>query len=66
MRANPDFSFHLKGSLKADLPARARPILDEQERRRVLSGILDLLEGDRDLDAWMQESPLVEVTIKET
>jgi deazaflavin-dependent oxidoreductase (nitroreductase family) len=29
--ANPEFTFHLKGSIQADLPARARPILDEYE-----------------------------------
>jgi deazaflavin-dependent oxidoreductase (nitroreductase family) len=64
LRANPDFTFHLKGSVKADLPARARAILDEAERRGVLRGILDQLEGDRNLDTWVAESPLVEVTFK--
>lgn len=64
LRANPDFTFHLKGSVKADLPARARAILDETERRRVLQGIIDQLEGGRDLDTWVAESPLVEVIFK--
>jgi deazaflavin-dependent oxidoreductase (nitroreductase family) len=31
--ANPDLTFHLKRSTKADLPARARAITDEAERR---------------------------------
>ena len=63
--ANPDFTFHLNGSIEADLPARARAILDEAERRRVLRGIVDQLDGDRDLDTWVAESPLVEVGFKE-
>ncbi len=31
--ANPDFTFHLKQSIVADLPARATPITDPEERR---------------------------------
>ena len=34
MVINREFTFHLKGSIKADLPARARPITDEAERGR--------------------------------
>ena len=35
--ANPRFTFHLKQSLRSDLSARAQPIEDEAERRRILS-----------------------------
>ncbi|MCB8945515.1 MAG: nitroreductase family deazaflavin-dependent oxidoreductase [Ardenticatenaceae bacterium] len=35
--ANPHFTFHLKQSVTADLPARAQPVLDEAERRRILA-----------------------------
>ncbi|MEE9199492.1 MAG: nitroreductase/quinone reductase family protein [Dehalococcoidia bacterium] len=59
--ANPEFTFHLKSNVQADLPARARPIMDSKERREVMSGIIGKLEGDRDLDEWVQSSPLVEV-----
>ena len=59
MTANPEFTFHLKGSIKADLPARARPITDEAERQEVLSKLIDGLGGGRDLEAWMEGSPLV-------
>ena len=34
LRRKPEFTFHLKGSVQADLPAVARPITDEAERRR--------------------------------
>src|SRR3970040_762313 len=33
--ADPRFTFHLKGAVKADLPATARPILEPTERREV-------------------------------
>jgi deazaflavin-dependent oxidoreductase (nitroreductase family) len=59
--ANPEFTFHLKGSIQADLPARARPILDEYERRQVLTGILPGLGRSDDLETWVAHSPLVEV-----
>src|SRR6266540_4334142 len=35
--ARPEFTFHLKGSAQADLPAAARPITDEAERREVIA-----------------------------
>lgn len=59
--ANPDFTFHLKQSVQADLPARARPILDEAERREVLTGILQNLGRSDDLAEWVARSPLVEI-----
>jgi hypothetical protein len=65
VRAHPDFTFHLKESARADLPARATPILETTERRTILARILDGLGHGRDLDTWVRESPLVEVTIVE-
>ena len=60
--AHPEFTFHLKGSAQADLPAVARPITDEAERREVIAGILDDLgRGYGTLDEWVESSPLVEV-----
>ena len=62
MVANPKVTFHLKGRVQADLPARARPIVDEAERRQVLPGIFEKIERDlSELDAWLEGSPLVEV-----
>jgi deazaflavin-dependent oxidoreductase (nitroreductase family) len=64
--ANPDFTFHLKGSVQADLPARARPITDEAERREVVTGILDDLgRGYGGADEWVAGSPLAEVEFLE-
>ena len=58
--ADPDFTFHLKETAQADLPARARPITDEAERREVLAEILSRL-GRNELDRWVSDAPLVEV-----
>src|SRR5919202_6205489 len=38
--AHPDFTFHLKRSVTADLPARAKPITDVAEKREVFARIL--------------------------
>jgi deazaflavin-dependent oxidoreductase (nitroreductase family) len=62
--ANPDFTFHLKRSVRADLAARATPIVDKSARREVLSKILKKSGSSRDLEAWMERSPLVEVTVR--
>lgn len=59
--ANPNFTFHLKKSTQADLPAQATPITDEAQRREILSGILQKLGRSDDLDTWVKGSPLVEV-----
>ena len=61
--AHPEFTFHLKESVQADLPARARAITSEAERREILSSLLEKLGQDRDLEAWLKDSPLVEVTL---
>lgn len=64
--ANPEFTFHLKGSVQADLPAHARPITDEDERREVVAGILEELgRGSGALEEWVAGSPLAEVQFLE-
>lgn len=59
--AHPEFTFHLKGSVKADLPARAHPVTDPDERRRVFSLIPNEMRFRGDLEAWVKGSPLMEV-----
>jgi deazaflavin-dependent oxidoreductase (nitroreductase family) len=60
--ANPEFTFHLKQSARADLQARALPIADEAERREVLVEILRRLGRD-ELDRWVADAPLIEVEL---
>jgi len=61
--ANPAFTFHLKESATADLPAHARPITDPDERLLVLTPILARLGRSEQLAEWLAASPLVAVTI---
>jgi deazaflavin-dependent oxidoreductase (nitroreductase family) len=59
--ANPDFTFHLKGSVRANLPARATPVTDPGERRSVFTMILNDMHMSDKLEAWVAGSPLMEV-----
>ncbi|MFD6276475.1 hypothetical protein ACFWFI_13015 [Streptomyces sp. NPDC060209] len=38
--AHPDFTFHLKHGIRADLAARATPVTGQEERRRILTEIV--------------------------
>jgi len=73
MTANPNFTFHLKNSLVADLPATATPIVDPAERSRVLGVLVEEFNNRRGtdspwpeavLDEWVERSPLAKVTFK--
>jgi deazaflavin-dependent oxidoreductase (nitroreductase family) len=61
--AHPEFTFHLKESAQADLPARATPITDPAQRRAILAKITGKLDRSAELDTWVKDSPLVEVTL---
>lgn len=62
LEADPRFTFHLKGAISADLPAAARPITDEAERRTIFEKVAQAWRRT-DVDAMVAWSPLVEVTI---
>lgn len=64
LRANPSFTFHLKGSTQADLPATARIIDARPERRDVFARVTANLDRSQDLEAWVAGSPLVEVVFQ--
>ena len=61
LEANPRFTFHLKGRVKADLPATARIIEDEAERRQILPHVARAW-GRTDVETMVRYSPLIEVT----
>lgn len=61
--ACPEFTFHLKQSVRADLPARATPILDQARRREIIAAIHQKRGLSRDLEAWVDGSPLVAVEL---
>lgn len=59
--ANPRFTFHLKGPVQADLPATARPVVDDAERREIFALIAQVWRG-QSVERMVSSSPLVEVT----
>ncbi len=59
--AEPRFTFHLKRSVAADLPAHATPITDPAARQSVMTAILADLNQPGDLEAWLAGSPLMEI-----
>lgn len=61
--AHPEFTFHLKQSVQADLPARATPINDEAARRAIFARILrNIGRPMEQLTEWVERSPLVSVS----
>jgi hypothetical protein len=61
LKTDPEFTYHLKQSVLADLPARARPIEDPTEKRAILEPLLADYGRPDYLDAWVARSPLAEV-----
>src|SRR5256885_9833963 len=63
LETDPHMTVHLKGPLAvADLPASARVVDDEPERRHVLERVARAWRRT-DLDRMVAWSPLIEVTI---
>ena len=58
--AEPRFVFHLKGRVRADLPATARVIDEEAERREILPHVARAWRRN-DVDRMVEQSPLIEV-----
>jgi hypothetical protein len=66
LEAEPAFTLHLKNDVVADLPAHAEPVVEEGERRRIFTALLDELNQvsgtGRDLEEWVGGSPLFVVS----
>jgi deazaflavin-dependent oxidoreductase (nitroreductase family) len=74
LMADPNFTFHFKYGVVADLPARATVITDPPERRRILADFVDQFNQRNgpdsgwpaaDLDEWVESSPLARVDFVE-
>ena len=70
LSARPQFTFHLKHGVLADLPAVAAVITDPTERRRVLTVFVDEFNHRNGpdspwlravLEEWVEHSPLAKV-----
>ena len=66
LEADPNLTFHLKRSVHADLPATARVITDEVERRQLAGWIVANAWPNQDAEAMTRYSPFIEVTIERT
>ena len=63
LEADPHLTVHLKGPLAvADLPATARVVTDETERRQILERVAQAWRRT-DVDRMVVQSPLIEVTV---
>lgn len=62
---HPQFTFHLKQSVHADLPALATPVTDAATRKQVLSRVVVKWNRQSQLDAFLKSSPLVRVELQE-
>ena len=68
LKANPDFTVHLKGDSKADIPALARLVTEPDERADVLYRILtdgwgnEHSKAEHILPEWVDGAPLIEFT----
>jgi len=63
LEADPHLTFHLKRSVRADLPATARVITDEAERGELAEWIVANAWPNQDVAAMTRHSPFIEVTI---
>jgi deazaflavin-dependent oxidoreductase (nitroreductase family) len=62
LAADPRLTLHLKQGTRADLPATARVIDDEEERRAVLTAVARNWRRD-DVETMVRQSPLIEVEV---
>ena len=64
LEADPHLTFHLKrGPAQADLPATARVVTDEAERRAIAEWVVANAWTNQDVDKMTAWSPMIEVTV---
>ena len=64
LATDPHFTFHLKSRVTADLPATARIITDEAERRALFVEIVKTWTN-QDVETMTLYAPLIEVTFED-
>jgi deazaflavin-dependent oxidoreductase (nitroreductase family) len=63
LKADPRMTVHLKRETVADLPASARIIEDEAERRPVAEAACRAWKKPDQVEAFVVDSPVIEVTL---
>ena len=66
LEADPHLTFHLKRTVRADLPATARVITDPDERRQLAEWIVANAWRNQDIETMARFSPFIEVTLDQT
>ncbi len=64
LHADPHLTLHLKRRVKADLPATARIVSDEAERRPLIERITEAWGRQHQLEAFVARAPLIEVVLE--
>lgn len=65
LTADPRLVFHLKKRVVADLPATARIVTDEAERRPVLTRVCETWNRQAQTEDFIARSPLIEVLFED-
>jgi deazaflavin-dependent oxidoreductase (nitroreductase family) len=65
LAADPHLTFHLKGTVQADLPATARLVTDPAERTRVATWVAANAWKGQDPAAMVAHSPMIEITFED-
>ena len=65
LETDPHLTFHLKRPVVADMPATARVITDETERRRIAAWISEHAWRGSDVELMTAYAPMIEVTIED-
>jgi deazaflavin-dependent oxidoreductase (nitroreductase family) len=65
LEADPRLTIHLKGTLEADLAARARVVTDPAERHAIAEWIVANAWPRQDVRAMTAYAPMIEVTLDE-
>src|SRR6187551_3328556 len=66
LEADPHLTFHLKRTIRADLPATARVITDPAERYGLAEWVVANAWTNQDVEAMARFSPFIEVTLDQT
>jgi deazaflavin-dependent oxidoreductase (nitroreductase family) len=65
LKADPRLTIHLKRGVRADLPATARVITGEAERRLILERICAIWNSLDRIEAFVARAPLIEASLDE-
>ena len=68
LMAQPEFTFHLKQDVHADITATAQPVKQEAERRAIFTRVKEASafgqRRDIDIESWVKGSCLVTVALR--